>query len=395
MLDFLLTGMVQWTVWSVIGYLLVATQLTILGVTLYLHRHQAHRALDLHPAVSHFFRFWLWLTTGMNTREWVAVHRKHHARVETPEDPHSPVIHGIGKLLTQGTELYRAAAGDPGTVERYGFGTPDDWLERRVYSRHSLLGIGALLGIDVALFGVLGLTVWAVQMMWIPFFAAGVINGVGHYWGYRNYEVPDASRNIVPWGLFIGGEELHNNHHTHPSSARFSDKWWELDLGWGVIRLLSALGLARVKKLPPRTVQVPGKTGPDLETMRAIVTARFQVMARYYRDVVRQVLREEGRLADATCRPLLRRARRLLRREEGRLDGSARKELEAVLTRSPALATVYDFRQRLRALWSQTASSQEQLVKSVQDWCRQAEASGVRALQEFARSLAGYALRPA
>ncbi len=241
--------------WGYIAYTLLLTHITIVAVTVYLHRHQAHRAVDLHPIISHFFRFWLWLTTAMVTRQWVAVHRKHHARVETAEDPHSPVVFGIRKVLLEGAELYRAEARDPAIAEKYGHGTPDDWLERNIYSTRFEYGTPLMLVIDLILFGLLGLSVWAIQMAWIPFFAAGVVNGLGHYWGYRNYELPDASTNFMPWGILIGGEELHNNHHAFPSSAKFSSKWWEFDLGWLHIRALCALGLARVKKIAPKPMR--------------------------------------------------------------------------------------------------------------------------------------------
>jgi len=242
------SGMFQPSWWGYAVYVLVMTHITIAAVTLYLHRHSAHRALEFHPVVSHFFRFWLWLTTGMRTKEWTAVHRKHHARVETPEDPHSPQIVGIWKVLFSGTELYKKEAANADTLRRFGEGTPDDWLERRLYTPHNMFGLGIMLAVDVVLFGAIGVTLWAVQMAWIPFFAAGVINGVGHYWGYRTFDTPDASRNIVPWGILIGGEELHNNHHMHPTSARLSNRWWEFDIGWLYIRILAALGLARVKR---------------------------------------------------------------------------------------------------------------------------------------------------
>ncbi|MFL6712717.1 MAG: acyl-CoA desaturase, partial [Sulfurifustis sp.] len=228
----LLTGVVSLPWWGYVLVALVFTHITIASVTIYLHRHQAHRALDLHPVVSHFFRFWLWLTTGMITKEWAAVHRKHHAKVETPDDPHSPQQWGIRKVLWDGTSLYRVASKDGEILAKYGHGTPDDWIERHLYSRRNTWGIASMLVINLVLFGPIGLTIWAVQMAWIPFFAAGVINGIGHYWGYRNYEVQDASRNIVPWGILIGGEELHNNHHAYPSSAQLSNKWWVFDIGW-------------------------------------------------------------------------------------------------------------------------------------------------------------------
>jgi stearoyl-CoA desaturase (Delta-9 desaturase) len=378
------------------GYILVAlalTHVTIVSVTLYLHRHQAHRALELHPAVAHLFRFWLWLTTGMVTREWVAVHRKHHAKCETPEDPHSPQVKGIGTVLWQGAELYQVAAAQPELVAQYSHGTPDDGLERHLYRRHPVLGVSLLLILQFLLFGFAGLAIWAVQMLWIPFWAAGVINGVGHWGGYRNFETSDASRNIVPWGLLVGGEELHNNHHAFASSARFSNRWWELDLGWGYIRLLEALGLARVKKLAPRTVLL-SKDQVDLDTVRAVVLGRLQVMADYARRVVWPVLRQESRPRLAG-RFGLRQARRLLVRDPGLLDARARGRLEQLLACCQSLRTVYQFRQQLQAVWERQVASHEQLRAALQDWCAQAEATGIQALEEFARRLRGYGLQPA
>ena len=240
------------------GYALVTlslTHMTIASVTIFLHRHQAHRALELHPIASHCFRFWLWLTTGIITKEWVAIHRKHHAKCETIEDPHSPQFYGIGTVLFKGAKLYRIEARNTATLKKYGHGTPDDWLERNLYSKHDTLGIGIMLAIDIFLFGPIGLIMWGVQMVWIPFFAAGVINGVGHYWGYRNFASNDTSTNIVPWGILIGGEELHNNHHAYVTSAKLSNKWWEFDIGWVYIRALEILGLATVHN-PTRKVQI-------------------------------------------------------------------------------------------------------------------------------------------
>lgn len=381
---------------SVLGYIvatLLMTHVTIASVTIFLHRHQAHRALELHPLVSHFFRFWLWLTTGMVTKQWVAVHRKHHAMCETEEDPHSPQIYGIRKVLWEGAELYRAEAAKPETLEKYGRGTPDDWLERNVYSRFTWLGVTLMLLIDLALFGIAGVSIWAVQMLWIPFWAAGVINGIGHWWGYRNFETADASTNIVPWGIVIGGEEMHNNHHAYPSSAKFSNKGWEFDIGWWYIRLLAFLGLARVRRVAPKPVLVPGKSRVDMDTVRAIIANRFQVMADYGRKVVVPVLREEYRKADGSCHALYRRARRVLLRDEARLDEAARDRLKAVLDSSQALRTVYQYQRRLRELWNRTANSPDNLLQALQEWCRQAEATGIKALQDFAQSLRSYALQ--
>ncbi len=390
----MLYGLLDLSFWGYVVATLVMTQITIATVTIFLHRHQAHRAIDLHPAVSHFFRFWLWLATGMVTREWVAVHRKHHARCETPEDPHSPQIEGIQKVLWEGAELYKAESARSETLERYSHGTPNDWMERHVYGRYHNRGILLMFLIDLLLFGLPGITIWAVQMAWIPFFAAGVINGIGHYWGYRNYETPDASTNIVPWAFIIGGEELHNNHHAYASSAKFSTKPWEFDLGWLYIRVLSSVGLARVKKVPPKAVLVPGKVKVDVDTLSAIITNRLQVMAQYANTVVQRVHKEEVHKAHGAYRHLLKRARALMVREDSRMTDESRRRLQSVLNGSQALQTVYDFKQQLQAIWNQRSASQEKLLQALQEWCRQAEATGIRALAEFAQTLRSYSLQP-
>ena len=395
MLTFLSEGLLNLPWWGVLIATLLFTHITIVGVTVFLHRAQAHRALELHPAVSHFFRFWLWLTTGMATKGWVAVHRKHHAKCETPEDPHSPQILGIRKVLWQGVEVYRLEANKPETLERYGHSTPDDWPERNLYThsnRHNL-GIVLMLLLDLLLFGVVGLSVWAIQMVWIPFWAAGVINGIGHYWGYRNYEPKDASTNIVPWGIIIGGEELHNNHHAFPTSAKFSSRWWEFDIGWLYIRLLQALGLAHIKKVAPKPQLLPGKQVVDLDTLRAVVLNRFYIMADFGRDVVLPVLREEWHKADASSRRFLKRSKAALLREEARLNQEQRDRLQGALSMSQTLRTVYDYRLRLQAIWARTTAGHEKLLASLQDWCAQAEASGIGYLQEFAHTLRSYSLR--
>lgn len=394
-LNFLSTGLLDLPFWGLVVATLLLTHITILGVTIFLHRAQAHRALELHPAVSHFFRFWLWLTTGMVTKEWTAIHRKHHAKCETEQDPHSPQILGIKKLLLEGAELYRAEAKNQETLRRYGHGTPDDWIERNLYSRYTFLGITLLFIINILLFGVAGITIGAIQMLWIPFWAAGVINGVGHYWGYRNYEPKDASTNIAPWGIIIGGEELHNNHHAFPTSAKFSSKWWEFDLGWAYIRVLQALGLARVKKLAPTPQREPGKQVVDLDTLRAIVSNRFYVMADFGREVLLPVLREELRKADNSSRQFLKRAKAVLVRDDTRLDEQERDRLRHALSASQRLRTVYEYRLKLQAIWGRTTASHEKLLAALQDWCLQAEASGIKALQDFAHTLRSYTLSSA
>lgn len=377
--------------WGYVAVALAMTHMTIVTVTLFLHRCQAHRALDMHPALQHVFRFWLWLTTGMVTKEWVAIHRKHHAKCETPEDPHSPHVYGIRKVMLEGAELYRDETNRPETMENYGHGTPNDWLERHLYSRHNYLGISLMAAVDLALFGVYGMIIWAVQMLWIPFWAAGVINGLGHYRGYRNYETTDGSTNVSPIGLIVGGEEMHNNHHAFPSSAKFSMRRWEFDIGWMYIRILQALHLVRVKKVAPRPLFVPNKDKLDVETARAVVVGRLHLMANYARQVMLPVLREELRRADDSCRRLLKRGRRALVREETRMDERAKARLADALASCESLNTVYQFRQRLQALWSRTQAT-DTLIGSLQEWCAQAEASGIRALQDFARNLRGYSL---
>ena len=382
-------------VWAYVIMTLILTHITIASVTIFLHRHQAHRALTLHPLVSHFFRFWLWLTTGIVTKEWVAIHRKHHAKVETDNDPHSPQCKGIGEVLLRGAELYREEAKNAETLEKYGHGTPDDWFERCVYGHHSYAGIVILFIINVVLFGFIGITIWAVQMIWIPFFAAGVINGLGHWWGYRNFEPSDASTNIVPFGLLIGGEELHNNHHAFASSARFSSKWYEFDLGWHYIQLMQLLGLASVKKLAPRPVINYRKQGIDIDTLRAIVSNRLHVMSDYTRDVVSKVYKEEKAKADTSSRRLLKKGKCLLIRHESLLDIGAKKHLEEVLAQHRTLETVYEFKQRLQQIWLQKTANQESLVDALKEWCQQAELTGIQALEDFAQTLRGYTLQSA
>ena len=381
--------------WGYVVATLTMTHITIAAVTIYLHRHSAHHALDLHPLVSHFFRFWLWLTTGMQTKEWTAVHRKHHARCETPEDPHSPQVLGIRKIMWEGADLYKQEAKNRDTLERFGQGTPDDWMERNVYAPHSVAGIALMMIVDFALFGFIGITIWAVQMMWIPFFAAGIINGVGHYWGYRTFQPEDASRNIVPWGIIIGGEELHNNHHAYASSARLSSKWWEFDIGWMYIRIMEMLGLAHVKKTAPGIKLAP-KTQCDLDTVQAVITHRYEVLAKYARSLKRTCAEEIKRLKAAHAMRVDRRlVKRWLHSDEQKLSALELERMREVLSNSRVLDTVNSMRRELTALWQRSSASKEQLVRQLEDWCRRAEASGIVALQDFSRRLRCYQLAPA
>lgn len=386
----MLFGLLNLSFWGYVIALLILTHITIIAVTVYLHRSQAHRSLDLHPAISHFFRFWLWLTTGMETKEWVAIHRKHHAKCETEEDPHSPQIKGIKKVFFEGAELYREESKNMDTMQRYGQGTPDDWMERNVYSKHSVMGIVTMFVLDVVLFGIPGVTIWALQMLWIPLFAAGVVNGIGHYWGYRNFECPDAARNLLPLGAFIGGEELHNNHHTFPTSAKLSVKPWEFDLGWLYIRLFQALKLAKVKRISPQLKETPGKLQVDLDTLTALITNRFQVMARYSKEVLLPVLEEETEKASTSMsKALLKRAKISLIRTESLLNDERKQQLADIIKKHDMLALVYQYRIRLQDIWCRTTATQRELLEALQEWCKQAEATGICVLKKFAANLAG------
>ncbi|CEK11913.1 DesA family fatty acid desaturase [Legionella hackeliae] len=387
-------GVLNLSFWGYVLATVILTQITIAAVTIYLHRHQTHRALTLHPIVSHFFRFWLWLTTGMVTAQWVAIHRKHHATTDIEGDPHSPKVLGIKKVFWQGAELYKEASKDKEMIAKYSHGTPTDWIERNVYSRFSSKGILLMFLLDLVLFGLPGITIWALQMMWIPLHAAGVVNGIGHYWGYRNFECPDAATNIFPWGFWIGGEELHNNHHTFASSAKFSIKWWELDIGWLYIRCLCFLKLAKVKKLPPKLAREEGKLHVDLETVKAVVSNRFHVMSQYYKSVVRPILKDEKRMLQTEDKHLLQRAGRLLRLQDSLLSPRAKARLQALLASCEQLQIVYSFRQSLQNIWLKTASSQKELVDALQQWCKQAEESGLDVLRQFAQQIKGYVPQP-
>ena len=396
-LEFLAGGVLDLSWWQVVLATLLLTHITIAAVTIFLHRSQAHRALDLHPAVSHFFRAWLWLTTGMQTGEWVAIHRKHHAKCETPEDPHSPQTRGLRKVLWQGAELYMEEADNKETLARYGHGTPNDWLERNVYSRFTWQGCGLMLGADLILFGAAGIAVWAVQMIWIPFFAAGVINGIGHFWGYRNYDSPDAATNISPWGILIGGEELHNNHHTYPTSARLSSKWFEFDIGWTYIRILSALGLAKVLRVAPVPKVAEPRPAVDLQTLQAVIANRYDLLSRYARGLSATLNDELRRLSlPAAEKERFASLRRWLRKSDLRAIPPAQQQtLRELLGRSGALRTVVDMRTELAAIWERGTASREQMVANLQDWIARAEASGIRVLQEAALRMRSYAPTPA
>ena len=391
-IEWLAHGLLAATWWQIVLYALVTTHITIAAVTIFLHRSQAHRALDLHAIPSHFFRLWLWLGTGQVTKEWVSIHRKHHAKCETEEDPHSPQTRGIKTVLLTGAELYRVESKNQETLKKYGHGTPDDWLERNVYTRFSWQGVGLMMIIDLALFGAAGLAVWAVQMAWIPVTAAGIINGLGHWWGYRNFEAADASTNISPWGILIGGEELHNNHHTYPTSAKLSVKPYEFDIGWMYIRMMEMVGLATVRKTVPTMKLGSVKPVADSHTLEAIIANRYEVMAKYaahLRSACRvelERLKAEG--AENTARwKDMHLAKRWLHRDEDKIPVGVKAQVANAWADNEKLKKLVTMREELRQLWTRTNVSAEQLVADLQAWCKKAEESGVAALQEFALKL--------
>ena len=388
LLNWLANGYLDWSWWQVTIFTLVATHITIAAVTIFLHRCQAHRALDLHPMVSHFFRFWLWLTTGMVTKEWTSIHRKHHAKCETVDDPHSPVILGIGTVLSRGAELYKNEAANQETLDKFGHGTPHDWLERNIYSKFSWQGVAIMLIVDVFLFGGIGLTVWAIQMLWIPITAAGVINGIGHFWGYRNYDCEDASKNIIPWGILIGGEELHNNHHTFATSAKLSNKWYEFDIGWMYIQIMSAVGLANVKKIPPKPV-LSDLRPADHNTLEAIIANRYEIMARYSKTLRNFFISEVQHMQVLASH--LSDARTWLAKDESRLSEQERAKLEELMASNAQLRKMIEMRRDLQAIWGRSNASREQLVAQLHAWCQRAEDSGLSSLRDFSLRLRRYA----
>ncbi|MEQ1803163.1 MAG: fatty acid desaturase [Gammaproteobacteria bacterium] len=389
-LDLLQSGILGLSGWAKVLAALVMLQISMMATTLYLHRDQAHRAIDLHPALRHFFRFWMWLTSGMVTGQWVAVHRKHHALCEKPGDPHSPVVFGLKTVLLQGAELYRVDARNPDVVAKYGRGTPDDWLERKVYSPLTWVGIYSLLTLNVILFGVIGITIFAFQMAAMPIFSAGIINGLGHARGYRNFESDDAATNLYPIAFFIGGEELHNNHHAFPSSAKFSMRPWEFDIGWMYITIFKALGLCKVRRVAPEPQFAPAPRQVDVETLKAVLVNRMHVLRDYSSKVTLPVFRREAQV-DATAREV---SPRILIRRPQLLDDAARARLASVLAKNQALRTVHDFRQQLVAVWEHANVSNDTLVGQLREWCARAEASGIEALQEFSARLRGYLPTP-
>ena len=389
LLDLLSNGLLNLSWVGIVIYTLVVTHITIVGVTVYLHRHSAHRSVDLHPVLQHFFRFWLYMTTGMVTKEWTAIHRKHHAVCETEEDPHSPQVRGLNEILWRGAEAYRESSRQPEIMERYGSGCPDDWMERNVYTGRSAWGVTALLVINIVMFGAIGATIWAIQMVWIPFFAAGVVNGIGHWWGYRNFECPDAATNISPWGIIIGGEELHNNHHTYPNSAKLSQKPWEFDIGWFWIRLFETFGLAKAKSTGPVAHKVPGKQTLDLDTAWAVLNDRFRVMANYAESVVKPLVAQEIKTGSVPTSSV-REVKATLCREPSLIAPLDKNRIDELVAASPKIKQIYELRLRLQDVWSKRGGNAEEMLQALKQWCIDAEATGIQALRDFVEELRSY-----
>jgi len=386
-------GLWQLTGWQTLAYTLVLTHISIVCVTVYLHRCQAHRAMDMHPALAHFFRFVGWFTISTITKEWVSVHRKHHAKCETVDDPHSPVIKGLKTVLFTGAELYADEIENEETIKRYSKGCPEDWIEKNLYQKYKMLGIFLMLAVNIILLGPIGITVWAIQMMWMPFHAAGVINGVGHAFGYRNFECSDAARNIVPWGIWIGGEELHNNHHTYPNSAKLSVKKWEFDIGWMYIRAFEILGLVKNVRRGPVVHVDDNKLELDFDSALAAANNRFQIMAKFYKNVIKPVVAEQKQNADESTLALFKRAKGIIAKEDSLLSDKYRDQLGELVSADEIMEKVYHMKQQLLLVWKKRSSSSEELLSAMQLWCKEAEESGIRVLQDFAGSLKQYSTK--
>ncbi len=391
-LEFLQHGLLHFSLLQLFFTLFIATQITILAVTLYLHRDQTHKGLRLHGVVRHFFRLHLWLTTGMLTKDWVAIHRKHHAKCETPDDPHSPKFFGIKTVLFSGVELYTKERHNQETLEKYGKGTPNDWLERNIYTRFHFLGVALMLLMDVAAFGAIGITFWAIQIVWIPFFAAGVINGLGHWSGYRNYSTQDCSTNLSRFGFIIGGEELHNNHHAFPSSCKFSHVKGEYDLGWFAIKILQTFKLAQVKKIVPQLHQT-NKTNIDMEAVKAMLTHKVNLLQVYVKDVIKPAIGQEYTLRTKQFKKTRKKFLNSMSLDWRFLDDETKYLFTQYMQTCPSVATIIKYRDELKAIWESKGQSTEQLIAAIKNWCQKAEKSGIEALQNYAKQLQTYRLK--
>ena len=381
-------GVFELSFWGYVAVTFVTIQVMFLGVTLYLHRDQSHGGLTLHPVLRHLFRFWLWYSSGVVTKEWVAVHRRHHAYADKVGDPHSPLIFGLRRVVLEGYELYSAATRDSSIVRNYGKGTPDDWMERNLYSRYPNLGIVLFSLTFLVLFGIPAILMVVVHLSAQPFFAGGVVNGLGHAVGYRSFEMPSTATNLVPWGVLLGGEELHNNHHAFPRSARFAVQRWEFDIGWFWISAFRAVGLARVRYVAPRPHLEHRRSELDADTVNALFTNRMHVLREYARRVVLPVCRELARREPRGSVPAM--TPRLLISHPTLLAEEAKRALRELLERYEVLRRIVEYREGLQHLWNDASANQARAVGQLKEWCAQAEASGIRALREFSLGLPAY-----
>jgi len=390
MIDILINGLIEFTWLEYVVYTLVVTHITIVCITLYLHRGVCHSAIEIRPVLAHFFRFWLWLTTSMRTADWVAIHRKHHAKVETIEDPHSPAFYGISTVFLQGADLYHEEKNNKETIDKYSQNCPTDWIEEKLYTGRNNLGILLLFIANIILFGVVGIIIWSIQMAWTPIFAAGGINGAGHYWGYRNFDTNDDSTNMSPLALIIGGEELHNNHHAFPTAAKFSLKPWEFDIGWLYIKIFSLLGQVRVKRLATKTIISSPNNSLDSETGYALLKSKITVITNYTRNVLKPILYDETRNAKNDIKKLLRQSKNTLARQPNRISNQDTTRLQEIFKECSSLQTVYHLRNQLYDILHARNTEHENFIETLNRWCEDAKSTGIDCLNDFSDSLKGY-----
>ena len=380
MLETLIHGLIPLNFIEYAIYTLVVTHITIVAITLYLHRGVCHSAIDIHPILSHFFRFWLWLTTSMRTADWVAIHRKHHAKVETSDDPHSPAVYGISKVILQGADLYHKEKNNKETIEKYSQNCPQDWMEEHVYTGRNNLGILLLFILNIILFGTVGIIIWSIQMMWTPIFAAGGINGAGHYWGYRNYNTNDDSTNMSPVGIIIGGEELHNNHHAYPTAAKFSLRPWEFDIGWMYIKIFGAIGLCKVKRIAPMPIIQKNENTDSKLIAQSLLQSKLAVITDYTQKVLKPAYQKEK----------FKLSFKLLADHPQRLNEHQENKINALLENSSTLHTIYILKNRLHEILHSRQTKHEQFIETLNIWSNEAKGHGIAALDDFLVRLRSY-----
>jgi len=390
MMDLLINGLINFTWLEYVIYTLVVTHITIVAITLYLHRGVCHSAIEIKPILAHFFRFWLWLTTSMRTADWVAIHRKHHAKVETADDPHSPAHHGISNVLLRGADLYHHEKDNEETIQKYSQNCPNDWIEKYIYTGKNNFGILLLFISNIILFGVVGIIIWSIQMMWTPIFAAGGINGAGHYWGYRNFNTNDDSTNLGPVGIIIGGEELHNNHHAFPTAAKFSLKPWEFDIGWLYIKLFSYVGQIKVKRLAVKTIVNTPRLNLDSEVGYDLLKSKLTVITNYTSEVLKPILKLEMKKAGHDVRRMLKVSGETLSRQPHRISNLDNSRLKTIFEECSNLETVYKLKNQLHDILYSRNLKQENFLQTLNDWCEEASNKGIDHLRVFSDSLKGY-----